>query len=55
VTENYKDKFQKPDHISLINILKPYSKLELPFGIFIRDDIVGYTLLNNALKLLEEK
>jgi hypothetical protein len=55
VTENYKDKFQKPDHISLINILKPYSKLELPFRIFIRDDIVGYTSLNNALKKLEEK
>ena len=54
VTENYKDKFQKPDHISLINILKPYSKLELPFRIFIRDDIVGYTSLNNALKKLEE-
>jgi pyruvate-formate lyase-activating enzyme len=55
VTENYKDKFQKPDHISLINILKPYSKLELPFRIFIRDDIVGYTSLNNAIKKLEEK
>ena len=54
VIENYKDKFQKPDHISLINILKPYSKLELPFRIFIRDDIVGYTSLNNALKKLEE-
>lgn len=55
VTENYKDKFQKPNHISLINILKPYSKLELPFRIFIRDDIVGYTSLNNAIKTLEEK
>ena len=47
IGENLKDKFQKPDHISLINILKPYTKLELPFKIFLRDNIVGYSLLDN--------
>jgi pyruvate formate lyase activating enzyme len=52
IGEKYKEKFQKPEHISLINILKPYNKLELPFKIFLRDDMVGYALLENIMEKL---
>lgn len=41
-----KDKFQKPEHITLLNILKPYRKLILPFEIYLRDEIVGYSSIN---------
>lgn len=41
-----KDKFQKPEHITLLNILKPYRKLILPFEIYLRDEIVGYSGIN---------
>ena len=43
VGEQYKEKFQKPDHFTLINILSQYKKLNLPFKIYLRDDIVGYS------------
>jgi pyruvate formate lyase activating enzyme len=42
VGEDFKNKFHKPSHLSLLNILKPYKDIYLPFEIYIRDDIVGY-------------
>jgi pyruvate formate lyase activating enzyme len=46
VGEEYKDKFQKPEHITLLNILKPYKELRLPFKIYLRDEIVGYSSID---------
>ncbi|MEJ2250888.1 MAG: anaerobic ribonucleoside-triphosphate reductase activating protein [Candidatus Lokiarchaeota archaeon] len=52
----YKEKYQKPEHFELINILKPYSKEResspLSFDIFIRDDVVGYLRLEDVLKMI---
>lgn len=42
-----KDKFRTPTHDLLLNILKPYKFLELPFEIYLRDNIVGYCSLND--------
>ena len=43
----YKDKFRTPTHDLLLNILKPYKFLELPFEIYLRDNVVGYCSLND--------
>ncbi|TKJ19193.1 MAG: anaerobic ribonucleoside-triphosphate reductase activating protein [Promethearchaeota archaeon Loki_b32] len=42
VGERFKDVFLKPEHDVLHNLLKPFKGLELPFKIFLRDEIVGY-------------
>ena len=42
VGERFKDVFLKPEHEVLHNLLKPFKGLELPFNIFLRDEIVGY-------------
>ncbi|MHA1490402.1 MAG: anaerobic ribonucleoside-triphosphate reductase activating protein [Promethearchaeota archaeon] len=52
VGEEFKNKFQKPEHGSLINILKPYENEKLPFKIFLRDEIIGY---RNIKKLFNIK
>lgn len=46
VGEDFKDAFQKPEHDTLLNILKPYNKIEFPFKIYLRDDFVGFCNLN---------
>ena len=46
VGNDLKDKFEKPQHVILIDILKPYQQVSLPFKIFIRDDVVGYSEFN---------
>jgi len=50
----YKEKFQKPEHIILLNILKPYRNLDLPFQIYLRDDIMGYCIINELYDYLDE-
>ncbi len=42
VGERFKTAFLKPEHDMLLKLLKQYEKLELPFKLFLRDDIVGY-------------
>ena len=42
VGERFKDVFLKPEHDVLYNLLKPFKGHELPFEIFLRDEIVGY-------------
>ena len=44
VGDEFKAIFSKPEHDKLVNILNPYRdlQLELPFKIFLRDEIVGY-------------
>jgi len=42
VGKELKDKFEKPEHATLLIILERYRKLKLPFKIYLRDDEVGY-------------
>ena len=50
VGNNLKDKFEKPQHVILIDILKPYQNIILPFKIYIRDDIIGYSEFKERIK-----
>ncbi|MHA2181824.1 MAG: anaerobic ribonucleoside-triphosphate reductase activating protein, partial [Promethearchaeota archaeon] len=48
VGEEFKKIFSKPEHDALVDIISPYRDLEseLPFKIFLRDEIVGYRSIN---------
>jgi pyruvate formate lyase activating enzyme len=50
VGKEYKEKFQKPDHITLTNILSLYKRLNSPFKMYLRDDIVGYSNINELFE-----
>lgn len=54
VGEENKEKFQKPEHITLLNILKSYKDLDLPFKIFLRDEIIGYCSIDKLYEYLEK-
>ncbi|MFX1387322.1 MAG: radical SAM protein, partial [Promethearchaeota archaeon] len=47
VGEEYKAIFSKPEHEVLFNILKPYIGVKFPFNIFLRDEVVGYSKIDN--------
>lgn len=51
VGEGLKNNFQKPEHLFLLNILNPYKDVKLPFKIFLRDEIVGYSNINKLFEL----
>ena len=53
VGEDHKQKFQKPEHITLLDILKPYKNMDLPFQIYLRDDIVGYSKIDKLYEYLD--
>ncbi len=53
VGEEYKQKFQKPEHITLLNILKPYKNMDLPFQIYLRDEVTGYTKIDKLYDYLD--
>ena len=53
VGEEHKLKFQKPEHLTLLNILKPYRNMNLPFQIYLRDDIVGYSRIDKLYEYLD--
>ena len=46
VGEKYKEIFLKPEHENLVKLIQPFKNLELPFKIFLRDEIVGYCNIN---------
>ena len=46
VGEEFKKIFSKPEHDLLVNLLKPYKDVKLPFKVFLRDEIVGYCNIN---------
>jgi len=46
-------KFQKPEHFTLVNILKPYRNMNLPFQIYLRDDVVGYSKIDKLYGYLD--
>lgn len=43
VGEKFKEIFLKPEHDALIDLLRPYKDLVLSFNIFLRDEVVGYS------------
>ena len=53
VGEENKLKFQKPEHYTLLNILKPYRNMDLPFQIYLRDNIVGYSRIDKLYEYLD--
>ncbi len=53
VGEDNKFKFQKPEHFTLLNILKPYRNMDLPFQIYLRDDVVGYSKIDKLYEYLD--
>jgi pyruvate formate lyase activating enzyme len=55
VGEEQKEKFKKPEHNTLLNMLKPYRNIELPFDIYLRDNIVGYQIIGKLYNYLEDK
>jgi pyruvate formate lyase activating enzyme len=55
VGENFKEIYQQPEHITLLNILKPYRNMELPFQIYLRDNIIGYRKINELYEYLDKK
>ncbi len=48
VGEKFREIFSKPEHEVLYNLLKQYKGLELPFKIFLRDEIVGYCSIDDV-------
>jgi len=54
VGEEHKQKFQKPEHITLLNILKPYKNMKLPFQIYLRDDVLGYNKIDQLYNHLND-
>ena len=52
VEEKYKDRFQKPTHGTMLDILKDYHDTDLSFKIYIRNEVVGYASLNDIINRL---
>ncbi|MFX0040188.1 MAG: anaerobic ribonucleoside-triphosphate reductase activating protein [Promethearchaeota archaeon] len=46
VGEEYKKIFAKPEHDVLVNLIEPYMDGDFSFKIFLRDDVVGYSNIN---------
>jgi len=53
VGEESKFKFKKPEHFTLLSILKPYRNMNLPFEIYLRDDVVGYSKIDKLYEYLD--
>jgi pyruvate formate lyase activating enzyme len=47
VGEEYKETFHKPEHGTLLKILKKYKDSKFSFNIFLRDDVIGYKRITN--------
>ena len=43
VDERFKEIFSKPEHDALIDFIRPYKDLASSFNIFLRDEFVGYS------------
>jgi len=52
VGEEFKDRFQKPEHTLLLDIVERYLDENLPFQIYIRDEIVGYSEIHEIFSKL---
>jgi pyruvate formate lyase activating enzyme len=50
VDEDFKQKFKKPEHIDLINLLKPYVDKDLPFRIFLEDNVYDHSEIHKVFQ-----
>ena len=55
VEEKYRNKFQKPTHGTMLDILKNYQDADLSFNIYMRNEVVGYESLNDIIGRLENE
>ncbi|MFX0138228.1 MAG: radical SAM protein, partial [Candidatus Hodarchaeota archaeon] len=46
IDEEFKKIFSKPEHDVLLKLLDPYKQYKLPFKLFLRDDVVGYSSID---------
>jgi hypothetical protein len=46
IGEKYKEIYYIPEHNTLLKILNAYKASRIPFKIFIRDSVVGYSNIN---------
>ena len=53
VGKEFKNTFHKPSHLALLKILKSYKDLNLPFEIYLRDDIIGYGNLREIYRKID--
>ena len=53
VGEKYKEIYNIPEHVTLLNILKRYKKKKMSFEIYLRDNVVGYKNINDIQNFLE--
>ena len=53
VGEKYKEIYNIPEHMTLLNILKKYKNKNLSFEIFVRDKVVGYKQINEIRNFLD--
>jgi len=53
VGEENKLKFKKPEHFTLLNILKPYKNMDFSFQIYLRDDVIGYSKIDKLYEYLD--
>lgn len=52
VGDKYKDRFQKPEHGLLIEILRTYHKSSFPFQIYLRDEVEGFISIQKLFEKL---
>jgi len=52
VGKEHKEKFQKPEHTLLLDIVEEYLDKDLPFKLYIRDEIVGYSEIQEIFSKL---
>ncbi|TXT67435.1 MAG: Pyruvate formate-lyase 1-activating enzyme [Promethearchaeota archaeon] len=50
VGEEFREKFQKPEHNTLLNFLKPYLNDDFSFDIYLRDEVVGYSEIHDVFQ-----
>lgn len=49
VGDKFKELFLKPEHDILLKLLKPYKNKNFPFKIFLRDETVGYCIIDELV------
>lgn len=50
VDEEFKEMFKKPEHIDLINLLKPYVDEDLPFQIYLEDAVYKHSEIHKVFQ-----
>jgi hypothetical protein len=51
VGEEFKERFNKPEHGLLLELLRPYKDSKLSFQIYLRDEIIGYRSIDKLYNI----